>query len=176
MDSAATSQDTDPGNQANSFATLLRRHRISRHLTQEELAYAAGLSVRAVRNAELGRVRCPRRDSVQRLAEALELALDDHRRLAEAARAQRAAPVIRPGPLASNFIYLAPDTSVTVVVQRDSAAVGISLVQLEAVSMDNGEPAIVLTLNHAGREAADVASCQGPRTSLGSQPEVHDAA
>jgi transcriptional regulator with XRE-family HTH domain len=135
-----------------SFAVLLRRHRNSRHMTQEELAFAAGLSVRAVRNAELGRVRCPRRDSVQRLAEALELAAEDHRRLADAARAQRVLPVAQPaGP--AKYVYLTPDSSVTVLVRRDPA-VSISRQQMDEVSTDNddGEPAILLTFSYAGQE------------------------
>ena len=75
-----------------SFAIMLRHHRLDRRLTQEELAHASGLSVRAVRNAELGAVRYPRRDSVQRLADALELPIEDYRAFVDLARGDRGGP------------------------------------------------------------------------------------
>jgi transcriptional regulator with XRE-family HTH domain len=56
---------------------LVRRHRIDRNLTQEQLAHATGLSVRSVRNVESCRVR-PRPDSIRRIADALRL--PDHQR------------------------------------------------------------------------------------------------
>jgi DNA-binding SARP family transcriptional activator/DNA-binding XRE family transcriptional regulator len=52
---------------------MLRAYRIRRGLTQEELSLRAGVSVRAVRDIERGRVRRPRKDSVQRLAAAVGL-------------------------------------------------------------------------------------------------------
>jgi transcriptional regulator with XRE-family HTH domain len=42
-------------------------------LTQEELAEKTGLSVRAIRNLEAGRVRAPRQASVRMLADALAI-------------------------------------------------------------------------------------------------------
>src|SRR5262245_11983493 len=51
----------------------LRRHRMRAGLSQERLARQAGLSLRAIRDIERGRVRQPRQDSLIRLAGALRL-------------------------------------------------------------------------------------------------------
>jgi transcriptional regulator with XRE-family HTH domain len=56
-----------------SLSSLLRSQRRARHLTQEQLAEASGLSVRSVRNLESGAVSTPRVSSLQRIAEALRL-------------------------------------------------------------------------------------------------------
>ena len=53
---------------------LLRRHRLRVGVDQQELAGRAGLSVRALRDIEHGRVRRPRAESVQRLADASAVA------------------------------------------------------------------------------------------------------
>jgi predicted ATPase/transcriptional regulator with XRE-family HTH domain len=53
---------------------LVRGHRRALGLTQEELAGRAGLSERAVREIERGNKHTPRTDTVQLLADALELA------------------------------------------------------------------------------------------------------
>jgi predicted ATPase/DNA-binding XRE family transcriptional regulator len=63
-----------PPDAAPSFATLLRRHRLAAGLTQEQLAERANLSVRAVSDLERGLRTVPRRDTVDLLAAALELA------------------------------------------------------------------------------------------------------
>ena len=55
------------------FGELLRRFRVAAGLTQEELAERAQLSTRAVSDLERGINRTPRRDTVQLLADALEL-------------------------------------------------------------------------------------------------------
>lgn len=55
------------------FGSLLRALRVERGLTQEELAAAAQLSVRAVSDLERGINRTPRRDSARLLADALRL-------------------------------------------------------------------------------------------------------
>jgi tetratricopeptide (TPR) repeat protein/transcriptional regulator with XRE-family HTH domain len=55
------------------FAGVLRRLRIGVQLTQEELARAAGLSVRAVSDLERGVATTPHRDTVRLLADALRL-------------------------------------------------------------------------------------------------------
>ncbi|MEV4053801.1 tetratricopeptide repeat protein [Amycolatopsis sp. NPDC049688] len=54
-----------------SFAGWLRDRRVLAGLTQAQLAERAGLSLRAVRNAELGSVRRPRPETERRLREAL---------------------------------------------------------------------------------------------------------
>jgi DNA-binding SARP family transcriptional activator/tetratricopeptide (TPR) repeat protein/DNA-binding XRE family transcriptional regulator len=58
-------------------------------LTQRDLAMLAGLSVRAVRDIEHGRVRRPQRRSVQRLADALGVPANDDRPAASAAHPAR---------------------------------------------------------------------------------------
>ncbi|WP_375336705.1 helix-turn-helix domain-containing protein, partial [Amycolatopsis sp. SID8362] len=49
-----------------SFAGWLRERRVLAGLTQAQLAGRAGLSLRAVRNAELGSVRNPRPETERR--------------------------------------------------------------------------------------------------------------
>src|SRR5438270_10680327 len=58
------------------FAELLRRHRLSAELTQETLAERAGLSVNAIQKLESGGTR-PQRETLRRLASALQLTPDD---------------------------------------------------------------------------------------------------
>lgn len=60
-----------------SFAQLLRRYRHVAALTQEQLAERAGLSARAVSDLERGENRMPRRDTLELLADALELSVDE---------------------------------------------------------------------------------------------------
>src|SRR5215469_1132118 len=55
------------------FGSLLRALRTERGLTQEELALAAQLSVRAVSDLERGVNRAPRRETARLLADALHL-------------------------------------------------------------------------------------------------------
>lgn len=55
------------------FGPLLRAHRREFGLTQEELARRCGLSDRAIRDLERGRVRRPRRATVELLRDALGL-------------------------------------------------------------------------------------------------------
>lgn len=56
-----------------SFGDLLRRARRQAGLTQESLAERAGISVRAITDLERGVNRAPRRDTLELLADALEL-------------------------------------------------------------------------------------------------------
>ncbi len=55
------------------FGVLLRRHRLARGLSQEELSELSGLSVRAIINIESGKTARPYRDSVRALVDALAL-------------------------------------------------------------------------------------------------------
>ena len=55
------------------FGDLLRSHRVSAGLTQEELAEQAGLSLRGISDLERGARRAPHRSTIIRLAEALRL-------------------------------------------------------------------------------------------------------
>lgn len=59
--------------EGNHFGLILRRLRVAAMLSQEQLAQRAGLSVRAVRDIERGRVARPRGDSIRMLADALVL-------------------------------------------------------------------------------------------------------
>src|SRR5882672_1804428 len=58
------------------FGEALRARRVRAGLTQADLAERAGVSVRAVRYIEGGRIARPRRESVRRLAGAVGLTLD----------------------------------------------------------------------------------------------------
>src|SRR5260370_29170063 len=55
------------------FGGVLRRLRVKAGLMQEELAGAAGLSPRAISDLERGMVTTPHKDTVQLLADALQL-------------------------------------------------------------------------------------------------------
>lgn len=61
------------GDDSAPFGTLLRACRLSAGLSQQELAHAAGMSVRAISDLERGRTLWPHLDSVNRLASALNL-------------------------------------------------------------------------------------------------------
>ncbi|MDG4833253.1 helix-turn-helix domain-containing protein [Solwaraspora sp. WMMD1047] len=75
--------------QRDQFGDLLRTLRLERRLTQEELAEAAGSSVRGIREMERGRVRSPQRRTVALLADALRLVGADRDRFVELARVDR---------------------------------------------------------------------------------------
>lgn len=80
------------GGQGLAFGPLLRRYRLSAGMTQQELAGASTLSVRAIGDLERGRTGRPQRKSVELLAGALAQGDEAARRLVEAARAARLAP------------------------------------------------------------------------------------
>src|SRR5262249_7543691 len=69
-----------------SFAVLLRGYRAAARLTQEELAERSGVSARAITDLERGVRRFPYPDTVDRLAEALNLRAADRERLRRARR------------------------------------------------------------------------------------------
>ena len=68
------------------FATVLRQYRRAAGLTQEELAERARLSVRGITDLERGARRSPRKETVQLLADALQLAAADRQFFEAAAR------------------------------------------------------------------------------------------
>jgi tetratricopeptide (TPR) repeat protein/transcriptional regulator with XRE-family HTH domain len=80
---------------AQRFGDLLRRHRLAAGLTQEDLAAQAGLSVRGLSDLERGARLAPRRETVQLLAEALQLSAAERTRLEAAAR-KPGVPVAQP--------------------------------------------------------------------------------
>lgn len=83
---------SDNGNDQLS-APVLRQHRQQAGLTQQALADLAGLSVRTLRDLEVGRARRPRRSTMTRLADALGLADRDRARLLRSPSKDHAAPV-----------------------------------------------------------------------------------
>lgn len=77
------------------FGALLRTRRSGAGLTQEELAERSGLSVRAIRDLEHGRVARPRRETLRLLATALGLPEEEDEELLRLAR--QALPPARTG-------------------------------------------------------------------------------
>jgi tetratricopeptide (TPR) repeat protein/transcriptional regulator with XRE-family HTH domain len=71
------------------LGVLLRGYRFAAGLTQEELARQSGLSIRALSDMERGRTARPNRDSLQRLADALELTEPARAQLMAARRRSR---------------------------------------------------------------------------------------
>ena len=69
-----------------SFGALLRHHRLTAGLTQEELAERAGLSTRGVQALETGGRTSPRAETVRLLADALGLDAETRAALIAAAR------------------------------------------------------------------------------------------
>jgi class 3 adenylate cyclase len=74
-----------------SFGALLRHYRQAAGFTLEELATLAGLSAKGISALERGERQIPRKDTVARLASALELP-DEHRAVLIAAARRRAHP------------------------------------------------------------------------------------
>src|SRR6185437_4146800 len=81
------------------FGTLLRRHRRSAGLTQEEVAERAGVSVRAISDLERGVRHAPHKDTILLLAGALGLQVTDQAVFESAAGRLRApGSLTPPGP------------------------------------------------------------------------------
>jgi transcriptional regulator with XRE-family HTH domain len=82
------------------LGAVIRSHRQSAQLSQEELAHRSGLSVRSVRNLEVGAVARPHADTIRRLGRALGLDADQAGRLESIARPERepAGPEAGSGP------------------------------------------------------------------------------
>jgi DNA-binding beta-propeller fold protein YncE/transcriptional regulator with XRE-family HTH domain len=78
------------------FGVQLRQYRSALGLTQEELAEQARLSPRGIRALERGERTAPRRDTVDLLADALQLGADDRLSFQAASRAIPAREVARP--------------------------------------------------------------------------------
>src|SRR5919202_711989 len=72
------------------FGAVLRRYRLAAGFTQEALAERAGLSARAITDLERGVNRRPRKDTLARLAAALDLSPEDHAAWEAARRRSRA--------------------------------------------------------------------------------------
>ncbi|MFJ8622581.1 ATP-binding protein [Kitasatospora sp. NPDC093550] len=95
---AGTDSDAgaDAGTDTGEFSRLLSSHRVAAGLTQEELAAAAGVSLRALGDMERGRTRGPQRRTVRALAVALGLDGERSEALDRAAQSGRPRGV-RPG-------------------------------------------------------------------------------
>ena len=63
------------------FAVMLKQLRTAHGMTQEELAERSGASVRSISDLERGISRFPRKDTVQLLADALQLSPDESAQL-----------------------------------------------------------------------------------------------
>ena len=78
------------------FGALLKRYRVAAGLTQEALAERSTLSVRGISDLERGINTNPHKETVQLLADALELSSEDRGRFGETARRRVIAPSAPP--------------------------------------------------------------------------------
>ncbi|MGH2484825.1 MAG: AAA family ATPase [Ktedonobacterales bacterium] len=118
------------------FSSLLRRYRKAAGLTQEELAAAAGLSARAISDLERGLRTNPHRDTVQMLADALQLTEPHRAELSASARRATQPATVSPPPTANvgdDHHLLAP-----VGRQRE-------LAQIERLLARDGPPVLLLS-------------------------------
>ena len=83
--------------QAGALAELLKQYRVRVHLSQEELAERAGLSVRAISDLERGLKQRPRNATVRLLVDALGLS-EGEQAAFEAAANGEAPPIVVTGP------------------------------------------------------------------------------
>jgi len=79
-----------------SFAQQLKQHRVTRGLTQEELAVRSGLSARGISDLERGLKRAPRRRTVELLVHALKLSRKDRAALERAVHRRRGPRPLQP--------------------------------------------------------------------------------
>src|SRR5688572_16726260 len=75
------------GDDGGTFSDLVRQARRAANLSQEELAARAGLSARGISDLERGVIRTPHKDTIELLADALNLSAGDRRRWEHARRA-----------------------------------------------------------------------------------------
>jgi predicted ATPase/DNA-binding XRE family transcriptional regulator len=111
-------KDVDTGT-GSAFGALLRHHRNSANITQEDLAARAGLTSQAIGLLERGERRRPHRYTVDKLAEALELTGRD---LASFETAARRSPILGATAGPSRRDLPAPATPL---VGRDHEAVSV---------------------------------------------------
>jgi branched-chain amino acid transport system substrate-binding protein len=97
------------------FGQLLKQRRVAAGLTQEALAARAGLAVRSISDLERGLRRAPYRDSVAKLADALQLSPDEQAEFEAAARRQSSphASTSRDTPTSSPHPPVTPTVSYT---------------------------------------------------------------
>ena len=133
------------------FGDLLRRHRATAGVTQEELARRTGLTPQAIGLLERGKRRRPHSYTVQKLAEALEL---EGRELAEFEGAARRAPSHRTPAAPSGRTLPVPAKLLIGREQEVSTVVGLLLsdhVRLLTLTGTGGVGKTRLALEVAGR-------------------------
>ncbi len=138
------------------FGALLKRYRTAAHLTQEELAATAGLSVEAVSALERGTRQAPRRETVQLLSEALHLGEADAAVLQTAARQRLTASPV------SGTLALSPEAATVPLLGRArelARAQQVLALAGPAIVLLSGEPGIGKT--RLLRELAAQAGAQG---------------
>ncbi|MFI0934108.1 ATP-binding protein [Streptomyces sp. NPDC021019] len=123
----------------------LRALRLGAGLSQEQLAEAAGISVRALADLERGRTRGPQRRTVQALSRALALDPDEARALEAAAAPGRNRACPATGPGAANVLSLPRSV-------RDFTARDHDLDDLDAVAdtLDPVDPPVVVVAGAPG--------------------------
>lgn len=111
------------------FGSLLRRHRTAAGLTQEELAERARLSARAVSDLERGVRRTPYRDTVQQLADALELTVEERAAFDAARRSSETSPPPALSPACGPPLVNLPDEPTSFIGRQEEIAAVISLLR-----------------------------------------------
>ncbi len=128
------------------FAVLLREFRRGAGLTQEELARAAGVGVRTLRDLETGRATRPQRSTVELLATALELVGAGREDFLEAARgrAARRTAAVATAPLRPVPPLVGRDDLVRDIAALLDVAPMVTLVGLAGI----GKTVLALTVGH----------------------------
>ena len=122
------------------FADLLREYRRAAQMTQEKLAERAGLSVRALRKLESGTSLAPRRDTIDLLAAALQLAPEKRTLLEASASRQQFLPVATPTAPLLGTVGLQPVDPLSVALVGRSSELAL----LEKHLAGKGPPLLVL--------------------------------
>jgi transcriptional regulator with XRE-family HTH domain len=171
---------------ADRFGAILRVHRTSRGLTQEELASLSGLSVRAIADMERGRTSRPYPNSVQCLAAALGLSMPERQQLERAGRSAGpdigrtpapGAPLVlqaaggtgadtltAPSPILAEPHSLSPVDELTVLAHALVAIAGTGwTITLSLGAEGSAQPALAL---HWSPRASDTSSGDQPYVSV----------